>query len=315
MHTALTPAIAIPAGHSSGSVTQQAVAIETHDGHTLGGTLFLPPEPRTRWQQPTIIGSATAVPQRFYARFATYLAAHGRPTLTFDYRGTGASAPQNLRGSKIRYRDWGIGDIPSVIDWVRHRFDVTGVHWVGHSYGGLATGLAANNARITRQFSIAAMAADYRYVEKRHEALNIALQLFLLAPMAAHTIGYVPARLAGGIALPKHVALEWAKWVRTPDFLFGVTDLPERANYARFTAPIRFAYAHDDSWLSKRGVDRLASKFVNSTERSVWRITPTEANGRAVGHIGFFRSDASDSLWPRALSWLNSDPDARASAL
>lgn len=289
-------------------MTIETIRIYTPDGFRLGATLYLPALAANIWSYPTIIGSATAVPQRYYGKFARYLADHGRPTLTFDYRGTGTSAPERLRGSKIRYRDWGIRDIPAVIDWMSNRFPGAPLHWVGHSYGGLATGLAENNVQIRRQLSVAAMSADVRYVEGKFRALDIGLQLFLLAPVAAHTIGYVPARLAGGVALPKHVALEWAKWVRTPDFLFGIDDLHEKANYAKFTGAIRFAFAQDDGWLSRRGVEKLAEKFVSAADRSVWTITHSEAGARSVGHLGFFRSDFAGNLWPAALRWLDGAP-------
>ena len=253
--------------HPQPSPDAEPTRIETDDGHRLGAMLYLPPTPPASWSAPTVIGSATAVPQRFYGRFAKYLASHGRPTLTFDYRGTGASAPARLRGSPIRFRDWGIHDIPAVLAWTTRRFPGAPIHWVGHSYGGLGTGLAWNNHLIERQLSFAAMSADVRYVEGKWRAIDIGLQLFLLAPVAAHTIGYVPARLAGGVALPKHVALEWAKWVRTPDFLFGIDDLPEKKNYAGFQGSIRFAFAHDDGWLSRRGVEKLAEKFIAARDQ------------------------------------------------
>lgn len=288
-------------------MTADTILIETADGHRLGATLFMPPPGAVSLGHPTIIGSATAVPQRFYAKFAAFLASHGRPTITFDYRGTGASAPERLRGSSIRYRDWGIRDIPAVLDWTNRRFPAAPIHWIGHSYGGLGTGLAANNRLIARQLSIAAMSADVRYVDSKLRSLDIAMQLFVLAPVAAHTVGYVPARLAGGVALPKHVALEWAKWVRTPDFLFGIPDLPEKDNFKHFTAPIRFAYAHDDGWLSRRGVEKLSEKFTSAAERTVWTISASEAGGHPVGHIGFFRSAFATTLWQAALRWLDGD--------
>jgi predicted alpha/beta hydrolase len=95
-------------------INPQTISFVAADGYSLTGHLYLPP-PGSTAGPVTIIGSATGVPQRFYGRFATYLAEHGRPTLTFDYRGIGLSAPEKLRGFPARFRDWGILDIPAAI--------------------------------------------------------------------------------------------------------------------------------------------------------------------------------------------------------
>lgn len=47
-----------------------------------------------------LIVSAMAVPQSFYADLARWLARQGWQVVTFDYRGTGDSAPPTLHGLK-----------------------------------------------------------------------------------------------------------------------------------------------------------------------------------------------------------------------
>jgi predicted alpha/beta hydrolase len=179
------------------------------------------------------------------------------------------------------------------------------LHWVGHSYGGFGTGLAHNVNLIDRQMAVSAMSADFRFVESKSESWKIGALLFGLGPITAMTLGYVPGKMFGGTDLPKGVALEWSKWVATREFLFGITDLPERKHFADLHAPLMIARMEDDAWVGKRGVEHLAAQFTNATEVHHWTVSVAEGGNGPIGHLGFFRSDFRATLWPKAVSWLN----------
>lgn len=282
----------------------QTIIFEAADGYSLTGQLYLPIQ-SDHTGPVTIIGSATGVPQRFYGRFASYLAEHGRPTITFDYRGIGLSAPERLRGFPARFRDWGILDIPAALTYAKHNYQNRPLHWIGHSYGGFGTGLAHNASVIDRQMAVSAMSADFRFVDSKSESWKIGALLFGLGPITAMALGYVPGKLFGGTDLPKRVALEWSKWVATREFLFGIKDLPERKHFADLRAPLMLVRMEDDTWLGKRGVEHLAAQYTNATEISHWTISVAEGGNIPIGHLGFFRSDFRATLWPKALAWLN----------
>ncbi len=93
----------------------------------------------------TVIAAGAGIPRRYYGRFAAFLSERGRPTLTFDYRDMAGSRQGSLKGSKVRMRDWCILDAAGVLDWAVAQNGGRPVHWVGHSMGGFATGLAHNN--------------------------------------------------------------------------------------------------------------------------------------------------------------------------
>jgi predicted alpha/beta hydrolase len=42
----------------------------------------------------------------------------------------------------VRMRDWCILDVPGVLAWAAREHPGRPIHWVGHSMGGFATGLA-----------------------------------------------------------------------------------------------------------------------------------------------------------------------------
>jgi predicted alpha/beta hydrolase len=129
--------------------------------------------------------------------------------------------------------------------------------------------------------------------------------LFVFGPLIARTLGYVPGWINGGADLPKDVLLEWSKWCGTRNFLFALDDLPEKKYFATLTAPMHFAFMDDDPWIARAGVEHLAAQYTNATSRTVERMTRETCGNRPVGHIGFFRSEFRDTLWPKALAWLD----------
>ena len=54
-------------------------------------------------------------------------------------------------------RDWCLLDVPGVLDWAARTYPDRPIHWVGHSMGGFATGLAHNNHLIARQLNVATL--------------------------------------------------------------------------------------------------------------------------------------------------------------
>jgi predicted alpha/beta hydrolase len=289
-------------------VPKHDVSLATDDGTTLQGQHFEPALPNAGGAV-TIVASATGVPQSYYARFATFLAEHGRPVLTFDGRGIGRSAPASLRGSKVRFRDWGIHDFPAAIVWARSTYPDRPVHWVGHSYGGFGLALAHNNAHVVRMLGVATMTADLRLVDNKLAAWQFGAMLFVIGPLASRLIGYAPGALFGGTDLPQDVVTEWSQWCRTPGFLFGVADLPEKRFAETLGAAIRLVRMTDDVWVGQRAVEDLLMRFPHVAARDIWTVDPSkDTAGKPVGHLGFFRSEFRDTLWRKALDWLDERP-------
>ena len=126
------------------------------DGYLLGATLFLP---RGAKRHAVLINSATAVPRKIYRGFAGYLARRGCAVLTYDYRGIGDSRqkslvgynqPKSLVGFKASMADWAALDVTAAVAWMRERYKTLPLNYVGHSFGGQALGLLANNAEVSR---------------------------------------------------------------------------------------------------------------------------------------------------------------------
>ena len=156
--TAQTSA-AVPSAAQAPAIGGWELTVPAADNLELAATLFELGAAAAGAAPLVVIGGATAVKRGYYTRFATYLAEMGHPVLTFDYRGIGGSRRGSLVGSKVRMRDWCILDVPGVLAWAHRTYPQRPIHWVGHSMGGFATGLAYNNHLVARQLNIARSAA------------------------------------------------------------------------------------------------------------------------------------------------------------
>lgn len=280
------------------------ISITAEDGRALAATLYEAAPPAVDEARPvTVIAGGAGIAQRYYGRFAAFLAEHGRPALTFDYRDIGRSREGSIARSEVRMRDWCTRDVPAAIAWAAKAFADRPVHWVGHSMGGFATGLAYNNTLIARQLNVAALSGYWRRMAVP-ERYRVRVMMGGLGVPIARGLGYLPGFLMGGEDMPGKAFVEWAGWCMHPDFLFSDRTLQEVEHFAHFRAPICFAQIEDDVWGTPAAVDAIASRFTANTERSLWRIRLQDAGATKIGHHGFFRDQFRATLWTKALAWL-----------
>ena len=174
------------------------------DGVTLGGHLWSPVAPPLGT---VIINPATGVLARYYHRYAAYLAAHGFAVLTYDYRGIGLSRPARLRGSGIRWRDWGERDFEAVVAFAHARDPHGSIAVVGHSIGGFLIGFAPSATRIDRVLTVGAQYAYWRdYAVARRRRLVLCWHVVM--PALTRVFGYFPGKRLGWLEdLPAGVAM------------------------------------------------------------------------------------------------------------
>lgn len=293
----------VPNPDAAARARNSRLTITAADGTPLGATLFEPARSTPADAPLIIIGSAAGVPSRYYARFAAYLADLGHPVLTFDYRDIGLSRRGSLQGSRTRMRDWCTSDTPGVIDWAVRTYPSRPLHWIGHSLGGFATGLAHNNTRIARQLNIATLSGYWGRMSSP-ERYRVRIMMGSVAPVLVRLAGYFPGWLMGGEDMPGPAFLEWTRWCMHPQFIFGDPTLTETKYLAQFRAPIRFAQIEDDIWGTPDAVEHIAGHFTANVERSIWSIRLADAGAARIGHHGFFRVQFRGTLWPAAHAWL-----------
>ena len=278
------------------------------DGYLLGATLYLPRRAR---RQAILINSATAVPRQFYKGFASYLARRGSAVLTYDYRGIGGSRqqspteinrPRSLAGFDASMSDWAARDVTAAVAWMRERYKTLPLHYIGHSFGGQALGLLANNTEVSRALLIAAQAGYWKLMAAPERYRVYALLNFAGRPLT-RLLGYTPGWAGLGHDLPKGVFLEWLKWVLSERYMFSDANLKALENFPNYKGALRALCISDDPWASRPAVELLCSGFT-STAPEILTVTPADAGARKLGHFGFFKPEHRDTLWRGAAEWI-----------
>jgi len=108
-----------------------------------------------------VVGGAMGVRQSFYEPFARWLAQQGWRVTTFDYRGSGDSAPARLRGFDADLFDW-TRDYEAVIDDAHAALPDAPLYLLGHSLGAQLPGLLANQHKVNGLLSVAAGSGYWR---------------------------------------------------------------------------------------------------------------------------------------------------------
>ena len=270
----------------------------------LGATEFLPDaKPRGV----VVINAATAVRRRYYDRFAEFLASHRFAVFTYDYRGIGDSRPERLRGFQATMAEWGELDQPAVVAHATERFPDLPLQLVGHSVGGQIFGLLRDPQRVRRVLMVAAQHNYYRHWRPPERwALSFLWRAFM--PAMSHTLGYFPSRRVGlGEDLPRGVALDWARWCRSPGALVEAIGGDAADRFARFNGPVLALSFDDDHLFAPRpAVDALLAFYRNATTEHR-HLTAVSLGLQSVRHFGFFRESARERGWPIALEWLSGE--------
>jgi predicted alpha/beta hydrolase len=267
--------------------------------------------PRGAKRHAVLISSATAVPRKIYRGFAGYLARRGCAVLTYDYRGTGDSRqkalvgynqPKSLVGFKASMSDWAALDVTAAVAWMRERYKNLPLNYVGHSFGGQALGLLANNTEVSRALLIAAQAGYWKLMASPERYRAYAMLNFVGTPLT-RLLGYAPGWSGLGEDLPKDVFEEWTGWVMSPRYLFDDTKLKALENFPKYRGAMRALCLSDDPWATRPAVELLCSGFT-SIKPEILTVTPADADAAKIGHFGFFHAERRDTLWRGAAEWI-----------
>ena len=275
----------------------ETIVIPARDGFALTGTLYQPAINPTNTV--VIINAATAVSQRFYKPFSTFMAEQGYMAVTYDYRGIGASKPATLRGFNATAKDWVLLDMAGVIDWSQTTIQPRRLFHIGHSFGGQAAGLLPNSNRIDAMVTLSAQSGYWR-MQGGIQKLSVAFHMYFTMPIFSFLFGYVPWSMFGSAEdLPKGVAQQWAKWCRQPAYLLDDDTLP-LSRFQQFHAPVLAYSFEDDDWGTRRSVDAMMRAYPNLSRR---HVNPASVGLKSIGHFGYFRAQ-SEKLWQETVQWL-----------
>jgi predicted alpha/beta hydrolase len=287
--------------NGNGAATGQGVAIRiaARDGFELGMTVH-----GASGNAALVICGAMGVPQAYYGEFARYFSARGVAAITYDYRGVGASRPPGpLASVHVRIGDWARLDTEAVLRWAGERYPGRRIWVVAHSFGGQGLGLLTDFSKLERVVMVGSQTGCWSDFALRDRP-RAWLGAHVLIPGLSHALGYFPGSKVGmGEDLPKGIALEWAKWIRSPRYLFDHLTAEEQSSYGRFSAPIMAYKISDDRFASGTSVEKLL-RYYSAARIVLRRVTPRELGVPRIGHFGPFRSQFRASLWPEMYDWL-----------
>ncbi|HET9768069.1 MAG TPA: alpha/beta fold hydrolase [Thermoanaerobaculia bacterium] len=285
--------------------------IAARDGFELAATRFDPPVAAAGASRGIVlVVPATGVARRLYQGFAAFLASEGFRVVTWDWRGTGGSRPDSLRGFHATMMDWATLDFGGVLDWARANAGGRPLLAVGHSFGGQALGLLAgaearrggdgDTAAPWRGFAgavtVAAQSGYWRHWP-RPQRYWYAAVWHLVVPLSTTLCGYFPSRLLRfGEELPAGVARQWARWCRSPDFL------GDWSGHARFAAPLFALSFGDDAYAPPAAVAALHRRYT-AASLTTRHLRPHDAGVTRIGHFGFFKPGLP-ALWREVSAWL-----------
>ena len=271
--------------------------IRTKDGKKIELRVYVPDEDTTRV---IIISPSAQVTQKFYYDIACFFRENKFAVITFDFRGTGESAPGTLKGFKANLENWAQQDLDAVLRYAKNQFSKQELIFMGHGIGGEIVGLAPASQFINRIVLVNCALSCTRLRRWREKIWLGAVKNFVKA--ISWLFGYFPGRELGVLNdLPKGVMFEWLHWCNNPNGLFD--DFPDN-NYRKLEVPL-LIFSFSDDWRSQQSsVQGLLEHFASA--RLTWyHIDPAQIGKKRMGHLGFFKIQSKENLWQPMLNWIN----------
>jgi predicted alpha/beta hydrolase len=265
-------------------------------------------EPKNTPKGHIIIAPAMGVSQSFYQALANWLSQQGYTVTTFDYRGMGASRHKALGDYELNILSWATQDcsavLAKVIAQVKKRQQTQEqdlpIIWLGHSLGGQIFPLIKQIEQVSKIITIA---SGTGYWKQNAPALRRKAPIFwyLIVPLLTSLYGYFPGKKFGMVGdLPKQVIYQWRRWCLHPEYCVGVESAEVRQQYSQLQMRLTSLCFSDDEMLSQQNMHNLHALF-GTSHKQLKFYTPEQVGVKRIGHLGFFRKQFKDTLWPQIL--------------
>lgn len=285
-------------------IKKESFSTTCNDGVVIKGTLFIPKKPKAVIQ----FNGGTAIKKQFYYLFITYLAENDFIVCSWEYRGSGESAPKDLSKCDFTYSDYGIKDMPAIKLFLTTKYPELPILLFGHSAGGQQVGFM-HNCEGYKGMICFAVSTGYAPQFKLHYRLMSFYFFYIFSPLSIFFKGYVNAKPFGYMEnLPKNVVLEWRDWCHKKNYFFDKKfykkTIPE-GFYNDMPFPIHLFWTNDDKISNKLNTNDYWKNIKSGFGISIQELKPSDYHVKEINHFGFFKKKMETKLWPLALQKLN----------
>jgi len=285
----------------------QSEIIRTKDGKKIAARIF---KPKDEARKVVVIAPSADVTQEHYYDLAVFLIKNQIAAITFDFRGTGFSSPEALKGYEANLENWAQQDLDAVLRNAKSFFPKQELIFIGHGIGGEIVGLAAASQFINRIVLVSCALSCSRLRRWTERIWIGSMKMFV--KLVSSTFGYFPGKWLHVFKnLPKGVMYEWIHWCNNRNGLFD--DFSD-FNYQRLEVPI-LAFSFTDDWRSQESSVKALLKHFNCASIQWYHIHPKEIQAQRIGHSGFFKPQFKGNLWQFFLDWMNEGRAERGSLL
>lgn len=278
---------------------KETISVLTRDGVKISATWFLADNP---FGKVILINSATGVKQGFYQHFAHFLAQKGFNVYTYDYRGIGESSSKDKAYLQGNMKDWS-KDMDAMISHITVTHPQSRLVIIGHSVGGQLIGMSRMAGYADSFIMIGAQTPYWRNFGGGMTRLKLLFFWKFLIPVFTRLFGYFPASKLGLFEdLPANVALQWARWAKTPEYVFK--DNPElKSSFEALDQRTLFISFSDDEIAPHKAVLDL-KRFFTTARIDHWHVHPDDLLVKSIGHFGFFKKHMEMLMWNDMLRWI-----------
>jgi predicted alpha/beta hydrolase len=265
--------------------------------------------PTAKWQDMLYWIPAMGIPARHYLPLARALAERGIAVMLHEWRGIGSSDRRAGRNGNWGYRELLHDDLSAGIEAVRNRWPPARCWLGGHSLGGqLGVLYASLDPAPFAGIVLVASGAPYWRCFRHGWLIGMA---FLLAPLVARLVGYLPGRRIGfGGNEARGVIADWSRSGRRGRY--AVSGMPQdfECQLGALRLPV-LALRLGDDWLGPPASLAWLLGKLGPGPRLVQVIGRQDTGGRAADHFGWMEAPAP--VVARIADWLDVD-DAASSA-
>lgn len=274
-------------------IKKDYIELKAFGNYTLTGKLSIPDD---EIKAVVLIAGAMGVTQKYYHHLSKFISEKGYVVLTFDYRGTGISSPEIIKGLDVKLKDWA-DDIGTAITYLDKNYPNKKMIFIGHSVGGQIMGMVENKEKINQSLFLTSCTGYWNDISGFEKWKSLFL-LAVMMPLVIKIWGFVNAKKLGvGENYPKGIGLQWRSWCLNKGYMrLEMNDVFLESSYYKYSKSITSIWFTDDKIANQTSILKLLSFYPNA-RISQLMISPSSLGLKKIGHIGFLSRKYKDTIW------------------